>query len=426
MRGGPAGVSESLGQPWLRGACRRALERVAVLLLAAAPLAFPGVAPAAGLSVVPNGEPGATVTVEARGVTNPPCTAIAIKVTECTYTYPVGELVTLTATADQFSGWSDVRCPPVPTCTVSLDEESSTIAASYALQRLWVRITGAGTVAPIGSPSCAVDPNDPTTADCGLFALGSRVTLRATPANAPGPRWQRALSAAERPLCDDLPGADTAGDQTCPIDMNGLRWGNVAFDDQPFSPAVPASVSVNFRIIKVGNGAGTVRSRSLDCGSRCTVRRTFGNAETLEAVPSRGSRFVRWRGACASAPTCSLAVGPVTALSAEFQTSDRSSPATPRTGRLVARIARVSVRGRGRGRTVSIRMQANADATARAALLRGRRTVVSRSRRTPAGGSVIALRVPRRARPGVYRVRVTVRDRAGQAVTAARRVRLRR
>jgi hypothetical protein len=390
-----------------------------VALLIVAPLILPGVARGAELSVIPNGPEGVAVTVATGGVTHPPCTALAIKATSCTYSYARGSSVTLTASANQFAGWSDVRCPPGPTCTLSLDEDSTTVAASYAVQRVWVRIAGAGTVGPVGGNPCAVDPNDPTTADCGLFPLGSRITLAGTPVSGPPPSWQRALADPARPLCDDPPGADATNDPTCPIDVNGLRWGNVAFDAQPFSAAVPSSVSVRFRIVKLGDGAGTVRSGALDCGSRCTVERTFGNRETLVASAGSGSRFVRWRGACATAPTCSLAVGPVTAIAAEFRTTGA------RARRLVARIARVQVRGRGRGRTIHARVQVSAAATVRVALLRGRRTTAAVRRRVRAGRTVVRLRVPARARPGVYRLRLTVRDRAGRTATTARRVRLR-
>jgi hypothetical protein len=409
---------------------RRTPRWLAVLLVTVAPLAFPGIAGAAQLSVVPNGPEGVEVTAEAGGVANPPCVALATNATSCDYTYARGTTVTLRATSNQFAGWSDVRCPSGPTCNLTLDEESTTIAASYAVQRVWVRIAGAGTVAPTGRGPCAVDPNDPTTADCGLFPLGSRVTLAGTPANAPAPRWQRALSNPERPLCDDPPGVNATGDRTCPIDVNGLRWGNVAFDDEPFSPAVPSSVSVKFRILKEGRGSGTVRSGSLDCGGRCTVERTFGNRETLVADAGAGSRFVRWRGACATAPTCSLAVGPVTAIAAEFQPAAGSpspSPESqPRARPIVARIAQVRVRGRGRRRTVVVTLQVSTAARIRVDLVRGRRVTATRSRGVAAGRWVVRLRVPRRARPGVYRVRLTARDGAGQTARTARGVRLRR
>jgi len=396
---------------------------VATVVATVAMLAFPGISLGASLNVVPNGPEGVTVTVAAAGTTESPCAALAIKATACTYTYQRGEMVTLSASINQFVGWSDVRCPPTPTCTLSLDDETTTVTASSAVQRVWVRISGAGTVAPVGGTPCVADANDPTTADCGLFALGSRVTLTGMPANPVAPVWQRALANPARPLCDDPPGVDATTASTCPIDVNGLRWGNVAFDGQPLSSAVPSSVSVSFHILKVGNGDGSVRSGSLDCGGRCTTERTFGNRETLVAAPRAGSRFVRWRGACGTTPTCALAVGPVTAISAEFD-ANRGSRATPRRRALVARIVRASVRGRGRGRTVRVTVQVSAAASVRVALLKGRRTLASRRRTVPGGRALVALRVPARATAGSYRVRMTVRDRAGRTATTAQRVRL--
>jgi hypothetical protein len=423
VNNGLADVSESPVRARPAAAGRRRRWRMTVGLATVALLACPGVSTAATLSVVPNGPAGVAVTAEAAGVANPPCQALAIKATACTYTLPRGAMVTLTATFNQFVGWSDVRCPPTPTCVLTLDDETTTVAASYAVQRVWVRIAGTGTVAPIGGQACAVDPNDAATADCGLFPMGSRVTLAGTSANPVAPRWQRGLSNPERPLCDDPPGASVASDATCPIDVNGLRWGNVAFDGQPFSAAVPSSVSVSFHVLKVGNGAGTVRSGSVDCGGRCTVERTFGNRETLVAAPGSGSRFVRWRGACGTAPTCALAVGPVSSISAEFRAT-AGSRAAPRRRALLARIVRTSVRGRGRGRTVRVTLRVNAAARVRVALLKGRRTTTSSGRSVLGGRTVVVLRVPARARPGVYRLRLTVRDRAGRTATTAQRVRL--
>jgi len=116
-------------------------------------------------------------------------------------------------------------------------------------------------------------------------------------------------------------------------------------------------------------------------------------------------------------------VGPVTAISAEFD-ANRGSRATPRRRALVARIVRASVRGRGRGRTVRVTVQVSAAASVRVALLQGRRTIASRRRTVPGGRALVALRVPARAAAGSYRVKMTVRDRAGRTATTAQRVRL--
>jgi hypothetical protein len=161
-----------VGEPSAEGlepAARRPRGRwIAILIASVASLAFPGLSRAASLSVVPNGPAGVAVTVDGGGVTNPPCTALAIKATSCTYNLHRGARITLSATINQFVGWSDVRCPPTPSCTLSLDQESTTIAASYAVQRIWVRTTGAGTVAAVGgNPALSIPTTRPQpTAAC--------------------------------------------------------------------------------------------------------------------------------------------------------------------------------------------------------------------------------------------------------------------
>jgi hypothetical protein len=133
---------------------------------------------------------------------------------------------------------------------------------------------------------------------------------------------------------------------------------------------------------------------------------------------------VRWRGACGTSPTCSLAVGPVTSLSAEFA-ANAGAPAPPQRRGLTARIARIAVSGRGARRTIQVTVQVGAAATARVDILRGRRTITSRRRRLPGGRAVVRVPVREAARPGLYQVRLTVQDRAGRKARAAGRVRLR-
>jgi hypothetical protein len=73
-----------------------------------------------------------------------------------------------------------------------------------------------------------------------------------------------------------------------------------------------------------------------------------------------------------------------------------------------------------------VTLQVSTAARIRVDLVRGRRVTATRSRGVAAGRWVVRLRVPRRARPGVYRVRLTARDGAGQTARTARGVRLRR
>ena len=79
-----------------------------------------------------------------------------------------------------------------------------------------------------------------------------------------------------------------------------------------------AIVSVKLQVRKAGSGSGRVTALGLDCGTRCNASYAYGTKLTLEAVPGPGSTFVRWEGACAQNPTCTVVVGPITTIVAQF------------------------------------------------------------------------------------------------------------
>jgi hypothetical protein len=332
--------------------------------------------------------------------------------------------------ATTFRRWSDDRCPAgaVRVCQLTVGTEPLTVTALFSPQRVSVRLAGTtGTVssAPAGllgglQPS----PCDlPATEEChddfdpdlsGPVALSAAGT---------GPAW--APTAVDgRPLCDSLVGT------TCSVFPAWPRWASVGFGVPPDNQ-VPSDVTVNFRVAKAGSGSGTVRSGSLNCGGQCSVEARFGQRETLTAVPDSGSRFDGWRAACGGSPTCSLAVGPVTSLTAVFQRGAGVGTTPPRGNKppgsraFAARVLGLSVRGHGRRRTLSLRLRVNAAATVRARLLRGRRQIASHRWRVRAGIHVLRMRVPARARPGTYAVRLSISGR-GRTVRIKRSVRLRR
>ena len=170
--------------------------------------------------------------------------------------------------------------------------------------------------------------------------------------------WEPALCQAPQPV---------KGDLVCAVSVLGPTEGRVGFDDEPGGDLNP-TISVSFRVFKQGDGSGTVRSASLDCGRRCAIDGHFGDRETLVADPAPGSAFDGWRGVCSSAPRCSFAVGPVTSAVAVFESSDtakdepgrgpshrapdtRAAPAPVHAGApFVARLKRVAVTGHGRHR----------------------------------------------------------------------------
>lgn len=71
-------------------------------------------------------------------------------------------------------------------------------------------------------------------------------------------------------------------------------------------------------VMRTGTGAGTVEASgaAIQCGRFCVDRLDTGTVVPLTAAPSRGSRFVRWRGTCrGTKPSCSVRMAaPATAV----------------------------------------------------------------------------------------------------------------
>jgi hypothetical protein len=359
---------------------------------------------------------------------------------ECTLTYPVGTAVTLTASGgDDFDGpltsfrrWSDDRCGYATSCTVTVADTPATVSALFDPQRVTIDLNGAdGTVtssagqlmqgqqsgcSPVNGSRCTIDFEHPE--------LQGPVQLHVDPSWSP--LW---YVDSTRLLCDN----DTTMDEsTCAVTPGWPRWASVGFgDNDPDQPGVPPDISVQFSVRKGGGGSGTVRGNSLDCGGQCAVNKTFGDEETLAAVPDSGSRFDHWRGACGTGPTCMLAVGPVTAVTAVFEPStSQNGPAngptpSPTPTSRKARLVKLNVRGHGRKRAILMRIELGAPGNVKARLLRGRRQVTARKWQLKAGSCLLRMKVPARVRPGKYRVGLTVRS-GGQTQQITRPVRLRR
>lgn len=431
----------------------RRLILVALALASSAAATGPARAADATLQVVPVGHGSVTFT-PAPKPSDPndpdacPSPTIAIgsrtdlRSGSCTLTYNAGTVVTLVAhggaattdpdpepgPATQFRGWSDDRCQPAgaAACSLWLEPGFQSIAATFSPQRVsWWVVDGSVTSPP--SPFPTVDcAGGSSTACVGKdYELGTSVTLTAT-----GTAWlEKPNPTNALTMCDSAIGA------RCELSAVRPRWAAAASDPTAFQESVPPEVLVRFRVRKAGTGSGTVRGQSLDCGTSCAVDETFGGSQTLQALPDPGSRFDGWRPACGSAPTCRLAVGPVTAVTAVFERASSShgpSPGPPPTGPappngrkpLHARVLAMGVRGHGRRRTVLLRLEVGAGASVRAALLHGRRRVASRRWRVGPGAHLLRLRVPSRARPGRYRLRLTIEGN-GQTQLITRRVRVR-
>jgi List-Bact-rpt repeat protein len=398
-----------------------------------------GFAPARTLNVLPVG--GGTVTVSqpavdlAGGYEAQSVCARSMEETRddapntggCRFTYLPGTTVTLIAvpgflddTPTTFARWSPFDCPGVGACTVTIGDEDVTVGAMFDPLQLALRVAGTGTVtvAP-GGFTCTATPADDPFKECFKhYAPGTTVTLTAT---TPGVRWVVG--------CQDV----SPDGQTCTttVDRNPW-WVGVAFGGAALDPAqFPPKIRVRFRVIVTGGGNGSVHGDHIDCGTRCSSTYDYGDRERLRADPAAGSRFDHWDGGCGRDPTCTLPVGRITTVRAVFAgTSQQSSGDNPRgpggtAKRLTARLVRLAALGRRSQRRVVLVVAASEAATGRLRLLRGHRQVAARTYRLRAGRNRLVLRVPRRARPGRYRVVLTVRAASGTR-TVSGSVRLRR
>jgi hypothetical protein len=387
-------------------------------------MVVPDVANTATVEVHRNGPVDVSVDV-VDNVEQPTCSS-----NPCLFTAPAGTLLTVTATPRSggpwvatFAGWSDDRCPSGPVCTIPIDADHVSLTANGSPQYIGITLPLSSTGTVTGTPGGMVCEDLPENGNQQCrFEVPFLSNVAFTP-HGPAPVWN---------------GCDAIAGDVCHVTASHTRWLALGFGaDQPTSP--PPNVYVRFRVVKTGSGSGAVRSDSLDCGRRCEADVEFGARETLIAEPDSGSRFVRWHPACAAATRCSLAVGPVTRLTAVFDAVGTGGPSDPSTRpneppssgrgtaperRMTARLLRVVVRGRGLARQILIRLRIDRTVTVSARLMSRRRQLAGRRWRVRAGQPLLRLRVPRRVRPGAYRVRLVVRDSSGNTRRLAQTLRI--
>jgi hypothetical protein len=347
-----------------------------------------------------------------------------------TGTYLPGRVVRLEARPDStegpsaFGAWSDNRCPAGPVCELRMDADpaSQSIAALFSPQPVIVAMLPSSDRATVTSvpPGIMCEGSDrPEGVFCSAadFPLFTDVALSAEGTD---PVWG--------PQCDRVVGA------TCYVSVQMTRNVAVGFHGKDPGPTPGGGyLGVHFHVVKAGTGSGRVQGKLIDCGRKCTTDGPFGTPQTLTADPDAGSRFVGWKGACGRAPRCGLFMGPVTRLAAVFDVAATARPTGApggkkrgggdgnagtgsREGRRTAFKANIGdieirrVRGR---RVIQFRVRVSSRATVRARLGRKAGSVVARTWQVRSGVRQLRLRVPRKARSGLYRLRISARGHTG-------------
>jgi len=239
----------------------------------------------------------------------------------CTTSYGIGVGLTLTAQGSPVT-WGGACPPGGATCGLTMDGPKAVAAqisgAPLSRAPLAVAVAGKGSIAGAGGAiQCG--------SVCGaVFPVGARAELAATP----DAGW---LFAGWRF------GACTGVSRTCAITMTGARTATATF----------VEVGTVFPVAVTKAGQGRVRSRpsGIDCGAGCSGSFEAGSTVTLETVPVKGWKFVRWSGSCTgSRTTCVLGMDGPKSVSATFgRIADQKAPtvkALPSTGE-PGRVARL-------------------------------------------------------------------------------------
>jgi Divergent InlB B-repeat domain/Fibronectin type III domain len=236
----------------------------------------------------------------------------------CSWSYPSGTTVVLTATPDAgetFSRWSTSECPGTGTCQLTLDADTSIVAL---FGRLTLRVQTSGdqegdfiTIDPGGlrcPPTCSP-----------RFATGTVVTLTVT-------------TKAPSTFTSFPYGCESVSGSTCRLTLldNGQQVG-AKFNNQP-GPVADAVVKVTVKVKKDGDGDGLVTATGLSCGDTCSASFPYGTLVPFQASAVGASLFRGWGGICANdADTrCTLPIGPITLLRPRFvRDAAPSAPGTP-------------------------------------------------------------------------------------------------
>jgi hypothetical protein len=310
---------------------------------------------AAGAVSVTSDTPGVELDPPNEGQSVSACTDKSTSESSCHWGFPRGTIVKLTAapgnaTGYTFAGWSTPDCPDTGSCTLTLDDDYTSVVALFNPLMLGVRFSHPSDGDPpddrhVTIKSEGLDPagidckpsaNDPTGEDnlnCTRpFPPHTLVQLTAAGANFT--KWK---GGASGDFCEPVDA------RTCTIWVDDYTsWAAAIYDGtNEEAPNLATTIKVQFQVRKGGDGSGRITANKLDCGPECSAEYTYGLRLTLTAQRSEGSAFGGWNGVCSrTQTTCTFSVGPLTRIRAQF--TDAAPPSTP-TGLKVTNATRSSV-----------------------------------------------------------------------------------
>jgi photosystem II stability/assembly factor-like uncharacterized protein len=133
----------------------------------------------------------------------------------------------------------------------------------------------------------AIDPTNPGIIYAGTWGLG---VYKSTDG---GKSWSAIIGGLTNIFVTAL-----AIDPTNTSIMYAGTWGGV------FKSFPSDSLSLNVSKSGMGDGIVTSDPSGIDCGSACTASYDLGTGVTLTAIPSSGSAFSGWSGACSGTVDC--------------------------------------------------------------------------------------------------------------------------
>lgn len=226
---------------------------------------------------------------------------------DCGENFAEATQVTLTATAEPgsiFTGWSGACSGSSPTCNVSMTEARDVHSTFEQARTLSVTKSGTGAGSLTSNPA-GIDCGSACSDDAAEFALGSSVTLTASPdIGSSFSFWSG--------------GGCSGTSSTCTVTMSQARSVEATF----------TASELALTVVRKGNGAGTVTSQpaGISCGNTCNANYIYGTSVTLTASPGSDSTFGGWSGdGCSGTSTmCTVSTDQARSVEATFALQKRT------------------------------------------------------------------------------------------------------